>query len=417
MELLVFKILVIIVGLYMAWNIGANDVANAMGTSVGSRIINIKTAVILAGIFEFLGATLVGSSVTNTIRKGIIDIHLFKNMPEIFMIGMLASLLGAAIWLQIATYFKLPVSTTHAIVGAVIGFGILINGFHSVHWVKVWQIVASWVISPISGAVLSFLMFKFILIKIIDTNNPAGNAKKWGPYLIALVIFILYLVLIFKGLKNVKLGLSITQIITIGLFISLFFFVISHMLFKRVILKKGKKYENVEKIFGYLQIVTACSVAFSHGANDVANATGPMAAVLGVLKDGYIAEKTTVMKPVLFLGGIGIVIGLATWGYKVIETIGHNITEITPSRGFSAEFGAATTVLVCSKLGMPISTTHTLVGAVMGIGLARGLVAINMKTVKNIIYSWILTIPAAAFFTVIIFYILKALFPNIPIGT
>lgn len=420
----VFYVLVIAVGLYMAWNIGANDVANAMGTSVGSKVIKISTAIVLAGIFEFLGAFLVGSSVTNTIRKGIIDISQIpvsaERLPYIFMFGMLSALLGAAIWLQIATFFKLPVSTTHAIIGAIVGFGLLEGGVNCINWGKIAQIVLSWVISPVCGGVLSFLTFKFMLKTIIDTEDPGKNAKKWGPFLIGVVTLVLYLSLIFKGLKNVKmpflktelsfLGLDIPVVFIYGIIFSVILAFLSKLVFNRITYNSKDKYSNVEKIFGYLQIITACSVAFAHGANDVANATGPVSAVLGVLKEGQITSETVVLKWVLLAGGIGIVIGLATWGYKVIETIGHNITEITPSRGFAAELGASTTVLMCSQMGLPISTTHTLVGAVVGIGFARGLVAINTTTIKNIVYSWVITIPMAAIFGILSYEVIKYFF-------
>ena len=428
--------LALIFGFYMAWNIGANDVANAMGTSVGSGALTLKRAVIVAGVLEFAGAFLVGSHVTETVRKGIVNPEIFMVDPTVFVLGMLSALLAAGIWLQIASYFGWPVSTTHSIVGAIIGFGLLIGGAHAVNWGKVFSIAASWVVSPLISGTVSFFIFKLLQKKIFSVDAPVAAAKKLTPFLVFFVFSILTLVMVFKGLKNLHLHLSFLNALfvaifigSVGAFASAFW--VSRMklnLDSIVILTSGDStnfiptegfsnpknvnsrenaHHGVEKIFVYLQILSACFVAFAHGANDVANAIGPLGAIVSVIRTGFVGLKATVPIWVLGLGGIGIVIGLATWGWRVIETVGKKITELTPSRGFSAEFGAAVTIVVASRLGLPISTTHTLVGAVMGVGLAGGIAALNLNAIREIIVSWVVTIPAGATFAIGIYYILS----------
>ena len=336
---------------------------------------------------------------------------LFKSNPNLFILGMLAALISAGVWVQLATYLGLPVSTTHSIVGAVVGFGIVSKGLSAIEWGKMISIVLSWIVSPIAGGLLSFLLFKWITKNILATEYPARATRKYGPYLISMVVFIISLSVVYKGLKlhlpfykALLLSLAISAVV--GLLSKVFLFSGAKRSDKSI---RERLYET-EEIFKYLQVSTACYMAFAHGANDVANATGPMAGIITTMSKGVVVAKAYVPDWVLALGGIGIVIGLATWGYKVIETIGKKITDITPSRGFCAEFGCATTVLVCSKLGLPISTTHTLVGSVIGVGFARGIGALNMKTVKQIINSWIITVPFTAGLCVFIYAILKALF-------
>ncbi|BDU50814.1 inorganic phosphate transporter [Haliovirga abyssi] len=398
----------LIVGFYMAWNIGANDVANAMGTSVGSKAITLKQAVIIAAIFEFLGAVLAGSNVTNTVRKGIVSPDVFTD-PKIFVIGMLAALLAAGLWLNLATHFGLPVSTTHSIVGSVVGFGIVSKGIGAVHWSKIGNIVLSWVVSPLMGGIIALIVFKIIERTILEKDKPVERAKKIAPLFVGMTGFILTLSLVFKGLKNLHLDLSFGEASLIGTGVAIVIYIISFVLLRNVH-SKGDEYKSVEGIFRYLQIITACYVAFAHGANDVANAIGPLAGIVAVVKTGSIATTAAVPMWVLALGGVGIVVGVATMGYKVIGTIGEKITELTPTRGFSAEFGAATTVLVASRMGLPISTTHTLIGAVIGVALGRGVAALNMAIVKDIVASWLITIPFAAGLTMVLFEIFKLIF-------
>ncbi len=399
----------VVVGFYMAWNIGANDVANAMGTSVGSGALTFKRAVIVAAIFEFLGAVLVGGSVTDTVRKGIVDPAAFASDPQLLVVGMCCALLSAALWLHLASWLGWPVSTTHSIVGAVAGFGIAAYGLGAVQWKTMFFIVMSWFVSPLVGGLLGFLVFVFIRNKILDTRSPIANLKKYGPLFVFPVFAILVLSFIYKGLKNLKLDLPLGQAAFISCGVGLLATLAAYWWVRRLKpLPDGEVREQlsvVEKNFIYLQILTACFVAFAHGSNDVANAVGPMAAVVGTLKAGVVAQKVELPIWVLVAGAGGIVVGLATYGHKVMATIGKNITEMSPSRGFSAEFGAAATILVGSKLGLPISTTHTLVGGVIGVGLARGIGALDMALVRKIGLSWIITVPFAGLLSAILYVI------------
>jgi phosphate/sulfate permease len=431
--------LALIFGFYMSWNIGANDVANAMGTSVGSGALTLKRAVIIAGILEFAGAFLVGSHVAETVRKGIVNPEIFMINPTVYVLGMLASLLSAGAWLQIASYNGWPVSTTHSIVGAIIGFGLIIGGAHAVNWGKVLSVAASWVISPLISGTISFFIFTLLRKKIFHSDAPVAAAKKLAPVLVFFVLAILTLVMVFKGLKNLHLHLSLFHALLVATMIGFVGALLSNFWISRMKLNENSykfqdsrnledfrsvgaldsrenleqredEYSDVENIFVYLQILSACFVAFAHGANDVANAIGPLAAVVAVVRTGVVGLKTTVPLWALILGGAGIVLGLATWGWRVIETVGKKITELTPSRGFSAEFGAAITIVVASRLGLPISTTHTLVGAVMGVGLARGIAALNLNAIRDIVLSWVVTIPAGAAFAIGIYYLLALFF-------
>ena len=395
-----------LVGLYMAWNIGANDVANAMGTSVGSGALTLRQAIVIAGVLEFLGATLVGAYVTDTVRKGIVDPAIFAGDPRLFAQGMTAALTGAAVWLNVATLLAWPVSTTHAIVGAVAGFGILMGGAGAVSWGTLGAVAASWVISPFTGGFIGWLLYSQVRKRITTSEQPGLAAWQWFPTLVGAMLAVLALVMMFKGLKNLKLNLLWYHSIGLAVAVGLMGYLAARMM-RRPEEKVVTGREGMEPIFRYLQITTAAFVAFAHGANDVANAVGPMAAVYSVLTAGAVTQKVSVPFWILGAGGIGIVIGLGTYGYKVMATIGTRITEVTPSRGFAAEFGAAITILIGSKLGLPLSTTHTLVGSVIGVGFARGMTALNMAIIRNIIISWLVTIPAAAGVCIAVFYLLR----------
>lgn len=398
---------------YMAWNIGANDVANAMGTSVGSHAITLKQAVLLAAVFEFAGAFLVGGHVTDTVRKGIVSTDVFRVQPELFVLGMLAALLAAGVWLNLATYLGLPVSTTHSIIGAIVGFGLLVGGWSAVHWGKLGSVVLSWLISPLCGGLMGWLTFTYIKRTVLTRWNPVRAARGIVPILIFPVAAILTLSMLYKGLKNLKLDVPFNKALLISLVVGTVAFLALKVILNRKYSTRPRKrtdaFAQVERLFSYLQVGTACSVAFAHGANDVANAIGPFAAIVSVFRDGDLAMKVPVPLWILALGGLGIVVGLATWGYRVIETIGKKITSLTPSRGFSAEFATATTVLVCSKMGLPISTSHTLVGSVIGVGVARGMAALNLRVILAIVNSWLITLPATAIVTILIYLALKAL--------
>lgn len=399
----------------MAWGIGANDVANAMGTSVGSGAITIKQAVLIAAIFEFAGAFLAGGQVTKTIRKGIIDADLLSATPELLVYGMLASLLAAGIWLLVASRFGWPVSTTHSIVGAIVGFAAVGIGVDAVHWDKVGTIVMSWVISPALAGAISYWLFRSVQKLILNRDDPFESAKKIVPYYVLLTGFIIALVTMFKGLKHVGLELTPTESYGYALAFGLIIMFISMTSIRKIKIDpdadKDFHFANVERVFGVLMVVTACAMAFAHGSNDVANAIGPVAAIIGIVQSGgEIAQKSVLPIWVLILGGFGIVAGLLMYGRRVMATIGKNITELTPSRGFAATLAAATTVVFASGTGLPISTTHTLVGAVLGVGLARGIGALNLNVVRTIFLSWIVTLPAGALMSIFFFFTLKGIF-------
>jgi PiT family inorganic phosphate transporter len=401
-------------GLFMAWGIGANDVANAMATSVGSRAITIKQAIIIAAVFEFSGAVLAGGEVTKTIRKGIIDASSLAETPELLIFGMLAALLASGLWLLIASQRGWPVSTTHSIVGAIIGFAIAGIGPDAVSWGKVGAIVASWVASPLLAGTLSFLVFSSVQWLILTRPDPLVRARRYVPFYIFLAAFVMSLVTLFKGLKHVGLDLTTLQCYLVSVGFGVVVALIGKVFINRIEpnRKAEKKfhYFTVERVFSVLMVVTACGMAFAHGSNDVANAIGPVAAVLSIAQEGVVGQKSPVSIWVLLLGGMGIVVGLATFGRHVIATVGTKITHLTPSRGFAAELGAATTIVVASSTGIPISTTHTLVGAILGVGMARGISAIDLSVVGRIFLSWIITIPIGAILAIIFFYILKAIF-------
>lgn len=462
----------LVFGFYMAWNIGANDVANALGTSVGSGALTLKRAVILAAVMEFSGALIAGRNVSSTVMKGMVNSEIFAHDPMVLALGMLAALLASGAWLQIASYNGWPVSTTHSIIGAVVGFGLVYGGVTAIHWEKVSYIACSWLVSPVMSGLLAFAMFRFLSVRIFYRADPLRAARRTMPLLVFVIVNFMTLYLAKKGLKQADFQLNwvVTFALsaTVGAMGAFLVYRRIETLHSKngdyedpyapdprtiVWLEKAAKhlrrvkdvsqdeprfqvgeilnqvndlktsfelrtekkasssdYREVEKMFSYIQMLSASMMAFGHGANDVANAIGPLAAVVAIVKSGSVVHETGIPPWILAMGGIGIVIGLATWGWRVIETIGRKITQLTPSRGFSAEFGAAITILLASQLGMPISTTHTLVGGVLGVGMARGIGAINMATVRDILLSWMITIPAGAVLAITFFYALRLVF-------
>ncbi len=402
-------------GFLMAFGVGANDVANAMGTSVGSRALTIKQAILVAAVFEFAGAFLAGGEVTSTIRKGIIDSGYFIDTPDLLVFGMMSALLAAGVWLLIATKFGWPVSTTHSIVGAIVGFAAVGVGMEAVSWGKVGSIVASWVVSPLLAGTLAFMLFVSVQKLILDTEDPLGRARRYVPFYMFLAGFMIALVTMLKGLKHVGIDLSTGESIAIATATGVIILLVGKYFIARIKddpeANKEFHFASVEKIFAILMVVTACGMAFAHGSNDVANAIGPLAAVVSVVSHGgEIVAKSALPPWVLLIGAIGIVIGLSTLGHRVIATVGKKITQLTPSRGFAAELAAATTVVIASGTGLPISTTHTLVGAVLGVGMARGLAALNLNVVRTIFLSWIITLPAGALLSILFFFFFKGLF-------
>ena len=404
-------------GFFMAWGVGANDVANAMGTSVGAQAITIKQAIIIAMVFEFTGAWLAGGEVTSTIRSSIIDIESagFDDRPELLIFGMLSSLLAAGIWLVVASKYGWPVSTTHSIIGAIIGFAVVGISADSVMWGQVLEIVASWIISPVFSGTIAFILFLSVEKLVLSREDPLKYAKKFVPYYMFLVGFVIAMVTLVKGLSHVGLEVTFSQSAFLALAFALLTVIIGIFLLRRLRLPDSDQptaqMQSVERVFGVLMIFTACSMAFAHGSNDVANAIGPLAAINSVIaNNGAFEAESALPGWILLLGGFGIVTGLAMWGHRVIRTIGKNITELTPSRGFAAEIAAATTVVIASGTGIPVSTTHTLVGAVLGVGLARGMSALNFGVVGRIFLSWIVTLPAGAILSIVFFFIFKGIF-------
>jgi PiT family inorganic phosphate transporter len=402
-------------GLFMAWGIGANDVANAMATSVGSKALTIKQAIVVAAVFEFLGAVLAGGAVTDTVRKGIVDTDLLSGTPELLVYGMLAALLAAGTWLLIASRNGWPVSTTHSIVGAIVGFAAVGIGIDAVQWGKVVTIVMSWVASPLTAGFIAYLIYQSVQRLILRQEDPLAKAKRYVPVYIFLAAFTITLVTILKGLKHVGLTISLRDSYILAILIAVVIAIVGAAIIRRIQpdkkAEKNQHFYTVERVFGVLMVVTACGMAFAHGSNDVANAIGPVAAVISVAQNGVILAKSSLPLWVLIIGGGGIVIGLATFGRHVIATVGKKITQLTPSRGFAAELAAATTIVIASGTGMPISTTHTLVGAVLGVGFARGIDAIDLRVVGRVFVSWVVTIPAGAILAILFFFIFKTVLP------
>ena len=412
MELaILFIVLAAVFGLFMAWGIGANDVANAMAPSVGSKAITIKQAILIAAVFEFAGAVLAGGGVTSTIRRGIVDSSLLSGQPELLVFGMLSALLAAGVWLLIASRFGWPVSTTHTIIGAVVGFAAIGIGTHAVQWPQVARIAMSWVVSPVLAGAIAWALFRSVQLLILDTLNPLRNARRYVPGYMFLTGFFMTLVTVMKGLEHIGIDISMAQSYLLATLCGAVVAAIGTVFILRIPYQEPDKSEfhfvTVERIFGVLMVITACAMAFAHGSNDVANAVGPVAAVVSVASSGDVTQEAIVPIWILVLGGVGIVIGLATYGHRVIATVGNNITALTPSRGFAAGLAAAATIVMASGTGLPISTTHTVVGAILGVGLARGIAAINLRVVGGIFMSWIITVPAGALLSVIFFLLLR----------
>ncbi len=401
---LILLIVALAVGFYMAWCIGANDVANSMASAVGAKAITMKQAVIIAGILTMCGAVFLGANVTGTISKGIVDPNAIGD-PTKVMFGALAAILAAAIWVTLATWKSMPISTTHSIVGAMIGFGLIAGGAGVVSWGKVGQVAVSWILSPVFGCILAFLIFKLITKVILGREDPLSSAKKTAPFFIGATFFIIFMSLLLKTRlgEMVIRGPELLMAVIISSIIAAGSGITGYYIIRRVEQRSGEGYEEVEEIFRKLQIMTSCYVALAHGANDVANAIGPVTTATVISTQGSIPQEVSIPTYLLILGGIGIAVGIMTWGYRVIRTLGSKITKLTNTRGFSVDFGTATTVLVASKFGMPISTTHTVVGAIIGVGLARGLEAVDLRIIKKIVLSWLITVPIAAITAALIY--------------
>lgn len=410
-----FFLLALLLGLFMNWGTGANDVANAMGTSVGSGAISIRQAIVIAAVMEFVGALLAGGEVADTVSTGILNSTVFTKHPEQLVYGMLGALFAASLWLTVVTAKGWPVSTTHTIVGAIVGFAVAGVGLHAVQWGKMTEILASWFISPLAGGLLGLLLMLSIRKLILNTPDPVAQVRKWGPFYAFLVGWIVSSVTLFKGLKHVNIHLSDSEAGLLSILFGIVVAIIGKVMMNRIQIDtkadKDFHYASVEKLFVPMMVLTGCSMAFAHGANDVANGIGPMAAVISLLDSGgQIGVKSPVAPWMLFLGAVGIVFGLATYGFQVMLTIGHKITELTPTRGYASTLAAAATTVLASSLGLPVSTTHIAVGAVIGVGIARGIGAIDLRVVGGIVVSWLITVPIGAILSAFMFYLLKAIF-------
>jgi len=400
-----------LIGLYMAINIGSNDLANAMGTSVGSGALTLRGAVIVSVIANTLGAALAGSYVTDTISKGMVDPALLAGSPDKLMLGMFGSLIAGGIWVNLATLLALPVSTTHAIVGAVVGFGVVAVGFGAVSWGKVISVAVSWISSPVAGGLIGGAMYYFVDKKIMAKDEPSHASERFAPWLVFLVLLVLFLSLMYEGLKNLNFEVTFLKALLLSLPCAA---LAGHLggrwvrRYARTHTKSG--FTPVDRLFAYLQILTAAYVAFAHGANDVANAIGPLAAIFSVVKSKCVQLCVEVPFWMLVTGGMAVGGGLLAFGTRVIQTIGKRITEITPVRGFCAEFGTATTILICSRLGLPVSTTHVLVGAVVGVGVMRGMGSIDLRILRQIALSWIVTLPFTLLLSMILYKLLTWFF-------
>ncbi len=396
-----------IFGFYMAWNIGANDVANSMASAVGARAITIRQAILIAGILNLAGAAFIGSHVTDTIRKGIVSTDVLTD-PQQALIGALSALLAAALWVSFATWQSLPVSTTHSIVGAMIGFGIMTGGFSVINWGKLGAVVLSWIISPVFSMLLAYFMFKVIIRMVLSVDEPFTRALKLSPYFIGTAVFVVVLSFLFKTPLGKKFSVEMPSALLIAVMLAAVTGWAGKLALVRFV--GNPEIEGEEQVFRRIQIGTSCYVALAQGANDVANAIGPLAVIYFLVKTGDVGTKVPVPFFLLLFGGIGIACGIAMAGHRVMDTIGRKITTLTNTRGFSVDFAAATTVLVASKLGLPVSTTHAAVGGVMGVGLARGLEAVNFRIIFQIVIYWVLTVPVSAVTSMVIFKLIQALY-------
>lgn len=381
-----------------------------MASAVGAKAISFKQAVLIAGVLNFIGAVFVGEHVVETVKGGIVNVSMICN-SQILLFGFVSALLAAALWVTLSTWYEMPISTTHSVIGALMGFGLIASGITCVQWGKIGSVALSWVLSPLFGCILAFLVFKLIVKLIFAKEKPVEAAKIVGPFIMGVTAFLIVSSLLLETSLSERIGITLFRdAMIVSGFIAIIVIISSLFLLRNIQAKSIEDYATVEGIFRKLQISTSCYVAFAHGANDVANAIGPVAAIIPLAQNGEMSVSAQVPYWLLALGGIGIAFGCLTWGKKVMETVGHRITSLTNTRGFSVDFGAATTVLVASKLGLPISTSHTVVGAVIGVGLARGLEAIDLRIIKKIIVSWVVTLPIAAATSIGLFLLLTTIF-------
>lgn len=411
---LIYLGLACVVGFIMTWGVGANDLANIMSTTMGSKAITPRVAIIIAVLFEFAGAFFGSAHVTSTIRTGIINIDLVH--PEVYLIyGMLSILMAGSVWMTLASFIGMPVSITNAIVGGLVGFGAIVLGAHTIHWETVRHIALSWICSPLISGLVSYLLFVLIQKRILSRSQPQKAIKRFLPIFLIGVGSVLSIMVVLKGLEHFNIHFAFLINCALVVLTSLLVLILGYALLWRI---PAAQHEDLhgqliytEKVFSVLMGLTACAMVFAHGSNDVAIAVGPIAAIFGIIHSGELLNATTPIPSwIVSLGAFGVVIGFLSYGRKVIETVGSGITALTPSRAFSATLAAATTVIVSTSTGIPVSATQTLVGAVLGVGLARGIGALNLTVIRNIFTSWVVTIPATAGICIVFFFLLKEIF-------
>lgn len=425
------------IGAYMALNIGANDVANNVGPAVGSGALSMVGALLIAAIFESAGALLAGGDVVGTISKGIIDPEAVGS-PDVFVAAMFAALIAAALWVNLATWIGAPVSTTHSVVGGVMGAGIAAAGFAAVNWPKMSQIAASWIISPVLGGLIAALFLWFIKSKVSDREDKIAAARRWVPVLIAIMAAAFSAYLAVKGLKKV-IQIDLQMALLIGLGFGVVTYFITNPLIRRQSEGMANTKQSVRNLFTYPLICAAALLSFAHGANDVANAVGPLAAIVHTFETGEVVSKVEIPIWVMIVGAFGISFGLLLFGPKLIRMVGETITRLNPLRAYCVALSAAITVIIASWFGLPVSSTHIAVGAVFGVGFFREAhwrVTSNNKHVEKakeheaaradtpkrkhrklvrrshfltIIAAWIITVPCAAALSAGIFLILRTI--------
>ena len=413
---LIFILLACCVGLWMTWGIGANDLANIMSTTMGSKALSVRQAIVIAIIFEISGAFIGGSGVTDTIRGGIIDPEVLAQTPELFIYGMLSVLMAGAVWMTAASFMGMPVSITNAIVGALVGVGAIMLGVNAVQWHQVGYIAISWITSPVIAGVVAFVLFISIKRLILGAENPLQAAERYVPIYLFAVGIVLALMTALKGLNHFHVLLHPIQKILVVLLTALAVLLVGLFAIKKIRkqlkfkINRHTQFHYIENMFSVLMAFTACAMVFAHGSNDVAIAVGPIAGIISLVQHGQAMHDGWAFYGIILFGCFGVILGFLMYGRKVIETVGSAITTLTPSRAFAATLAAASTVVISTSTGIPVSATQTLVGAVFGVGLARGIDALNLAVIRNIFMSWIITIPVAAGLATIFFYILRMIF-------
>lgn len=407
-------IIAIIFCFLMTWGVGANDLANVMSTTMGSKAVTVRQAMLIAIFFEFAGAFFGGTGVTETMRDGIINTSQLSDQPLILIEGMLGVLVACTIWMNLASYFGVPVSITNALVGSMVGFGSVVLGSNAIHWNQVSHIAIGWITSPLIAGITGYALFSTIQQAIFVKSDPLAKAKLYVPIYLFLIGSILSFITVFKGLHHFNIHLNFKQNLVVTFATSILITFVGMIFIKRiperVDMRRRECFLQVEKYFAILMAMTACAMVFAHGSNDVALAVGPLSIVYSVaIHTHQPIGALDYPAWIILLGCIGVVSGLLMYGKKVIATVGSSITALTPSRAFAATVAAATTVVVATSIGIPVSATQTLVGAVLGVGLARGIGALNLVVIRNIFTSWILTLPAVSLLTILSYKILHIL--------